>query len=210
MDRNVKLIREYRAVNGGLSRAMGDFQCGDCLVIFQSRMERLAVMTGFCIACSNKRAGRKRATHGFSNANSRLHVTWANMKRRCLAPKGSEVKKYKGVTLCAEWMDFLPFMEWSIANGYTDAMTIDRIDTLGGYSPENCRYVDHSVQAANRRITEQNKSGHVGVSFDRGKWVAKVQWRKVQVHLGRHARIEDAISARNEYIKANDLPHLLA
>lgn len=210
MGRNVILLRRFFEGDGRQRRAMGEFMCGACSETFTTRTERLEVMTGLCKACANKQAGETRGTHGLNNKNSRLHVTWANMKRRCLSPKGTEVQKYKGITLCQEWMDFVPFMEWSLANGYTDTMTIDRIDTMKGYDPGNCRYADHSVQAANRRITDQNKSGHVGVSFDRGKWVSKVQWRKKQVHLGRHALIEDAIKARNDYIEKHDLPHLRA
>ncbi|MFL9848603.1 hypothetical protein [Pseudomonas chlororaphis] len=152
----------------------------------------------------------KRSTHGFNNTNSRLHVTWSNMKRRCLSPRGKEIEVYEGVTLCNEWMSFKPFMEWSLANGYTDRMTIDRIETSKGYEPGNCRYVDYSVQAANRRITDKNTSGHVGVSWDRGKWCAKVQWKKKQIHLGRFDEIKDAVKARNDYLDANNLPHLRA
>lgn len=210
MERNVILLRRFFEGDGRGRRAMGEFRCWICSETFITRTERLDVMTGLCKACANKKAGEARGTHGLNNTNSRLHVTWANMKRRCLNPKGSEVTTYRGITLCSEWMDFVPFMEWSLANGYSDTMTIDRIDTLKGYEPSNCRYADHSVQAANRRITDQNKSGHVGVSFDRGRWVAKVQWRKKQVHLGRHVRIEDAIIARNDYLEKNDLPHLRA
>ncbi|QAY93664.1 hypothetical protein CUN63_29335 [Pseudomonas sp. ACM7] len=173
-------------------------------------MERAKVMTGLCIPCANKAGGRKRATHGFNNTNSRLHVTWANMKRRCLKPRGAEVQKYQGVTLCDEWMSFETFMEWSLANGYTDQLTLDRIDASKGYEPGNCRYADYSVQAANRKKTDKNTSGHVGVSWDRGKWSAKVQWQKRQIHLGRFKDIKDAVKARNDYLAAHDLPHLRA
>jgi AP2 domain. len=132
------------------------------------------------------------------------------MNRRCLRPQGAEVQKYEGVTICDEWMSFAPFMEWSLANGYTDEMTIDRIESSKGYEPGNCRYADYSVQSANRRITDKNTSGHVGVYLHLGKWTAKVQWKKKQIHLGRFAAIEDAIKARNDYLVANDLPHLRA
>lgn len=210
MESNVNLIREVVADVRGYKRSMGLFRCPDCSAEFESRMERLAVMTGFCTPCVNKRAGKKRSTHGLNNANSRLHVTWANMKRRCLSPRGTEVEKYAGVTLCDEWMSFEPFMEWSLANGYTDQLTLDRIESSKGYEPGNCRYADYNVQAANRKLTDKNTSGHVGVSWSNGKWVAKVQWKKKQIHLGRFKNIEDAVKARNDYLAANELPHTKA
>lgn len=210
MDSNVILIRNFVAGVSGCKRSMGIFRCPSCSAEFESRMERIKVMSGLCKACANKKGGRTRSSHGLNNANSRLHVTWANMKRRCISPRGAEVEKYAGVTLCEEWMSFEPFMEWSLANGYTDLMTIDRIDPSSGYSPDNCRYVDYNVQAANRRITEKNKSGHVGVSQDRGKWIAKVQWKGKQVHLGRFVHIEDAVKARNDYLVTHNLPHTKA
>lgn len=209
MDGNVILIRRFTEERSGCKRSIGVFRCPDCSSEFESRMERLKIMTGFCTACANKRSGIKRSTHGLNNKNSRLHVTWANMKRRCLKPRGAEVHKYAGITLCDEWMSFEPFMAWSLENGYADDMTIDRIDSSKGYEPGNCRYVDYSVQSANRRMTVKNKSGYVGVSWDRGKWIAKVQWRRKQIHLGRFADIMDAVKARNEYLIANDLPHLM-
>lgn len=206
----VNLLRTYVKLSGGIKRSFGDFRCSECLGEFSSRMDRVKTMTGFCRACSNKKSGVSRRTHGLNNSNSRLHVTWANMKRRCLNPKGSEVEKYAGVTLCDEWMDFEPFMEWSLANGYSESLTIDRIESSLGYSPRNCRYVDYSVQSANRRMTDKNTSGHVGVYCHRDKWIARVQWRKKIVNLGRFSDINDAIKARNDYIGKNNLPHLKA
>lgn len=210
MGGNVILVRKSVVEVSGYRRSIGVFRCPECLTEFEARMERVKVMTGLCISCANRAAGKKRETHGMSNANSRLHVTWSNMKRRCLRPRGTEVHKYAGVTICEEWMAFQPFMEWSMANGYADHLTIDRIDSSKGYEPGNCRYTDYNVQAANRRKTEKNTSGHVGVSWDQGKWLAKVQWKKKQIRLGRFNNIEDAVRARNDYLVAHDLPHLRA
>lgn len=206
----VNLLRTYVKLSGGIKRSFGDFRCSECLGEFSSRMDGFKTMTGFCRACSNKKNGVSRRTHGLNNSNSRLHVTWANMKRRCLRPVGTEVEKYAGVVLCDEWMDFEPFMKWSLANGYTDLLTIDRIEYSLGYSPDNCRYVDYSTQSANRRKTDKNTSGHVGVSFYKGRWCARVQWRKKQINLGRFDDINDAVKARNDYLSEHNLPHLRA
>lgn len=210
MDRRVILVRKSISESSGARRSIGVFRCPECKTEFETRLERAKVMTGLCIPCANKAAGRKRSTHGFNNSNSRLHVTWSNMKRRCLKPKGTELEKYAGITVCEEWMDFQPFMDWSLANGYTDELTLDRIESSKGYEPSNCRYTDYNVQAANRRITEKNTSGHVGVSWWKGRWCAKVQWKRKQIHLGRFEKIEDAVKARNDYLAANNLPHLRA
>lgn len=207
---DVILLRKFTEARHGARRSIGVFQCRDCNGEFETRTDRARVMTGLCIPCANKRGAEKRSTHGFHNRNSRLHVTWANMKRRCLKPRGTEIHKYAGVTLCEEWMSFEPFMRWSLANGYTDQLTLDRIESSKGYEPGNCRYADYNVQAANRRLTEKNTSGHVGVSWDRGRWSAKVQWQKKQIHLGRFKDIKGAVKARNDYLAAHDLPHLRA
>lgn len=207
---DVILLRKFTEVRSGSRRSIGVFQCRYCLGEFESRTERAKVMTGLCVPCANKRGAQKRSTHGLNNRNSRLHVTWANMKRRCLNPRGAEIQKYQGVTLCEEWKSFKPFMEWSLANGYTDQLTLDRIESSKGYEPGNCRYADYNVQAANRKKTDKNTSGHVGVSWDRGRWCAKVQWQKKQIHLGRFKDLNDAVKARNDYLAAHDLPHLRA
>ncbi|NVZ91348.1 hypothetical protein HX813_24240 [Pseudomonas yamanorum] len=184
MGSNVILVRKSLVEISGSRRSIGVFRCPECLVEFETRMERAKVMTGLCIPCANKAAGRKRATHGLNNSNSRLHVTWANMKRRCLKPRGSEIQKYHGVTLCEEWMSFEPFMEWSLANGYSDRLTLDRIESAKGYEPGNCRYADYNVQAANRRLTDKNTSGHVGINWSRINGPQKSSGRKSRFTWG--------------------------
>lgn len=56
----------------------------------------------------------------------------------------------KGIRVAEEWSDLKAFFDWSMANGYSDRLTIDRIDNSKGYAPDNCRWATRQVQSANR------------------------------------------------------------
>ena len=88
--------------------------------------------------------------------SSRLRRTYTSMKDRCYNPKATSYKNYgaRGIKVCNEWLENpQAFNDWAIDNGYTDTLTIDRIDNYKGYSPDNCRWVTKEFNCAHLRTT---------------------------------------------------------
>lgn len=98
--------------------------------------------------------------HGQSR--SRIYKTYNAMKDRCTNPNSQFYKDYgaRGIRICDEWLGddgFKNFYDWAMTNGYTDDLTIDRVDVNGNYEPNNCRWTDMKTQnnnlRTNRKIT---------------------------------------------------------
>ncbi len=101
----------------------------------------------------------------------RLYNIWCGIKKRCYNPKEPCYCHYgaRGITVCDEWLhDFNAFSKWSLQNGYSDLLTIDRIDTNGNYCPDNCRWITHAEQQRNR--TNNVRIEHNGESKTIAEW----------------------------------------
>lgn len=98
-------------------------------------------------------------THGLSKVNgkkTKLFMAWDSMRQRCYNKNHASYKDYggRGIDICPEWYgDFKVFHEWAVNNGFSEELSIDRIDNDKGYSPDNCRWVDAKTQIRNRRNT---------------------------------------------------------
>lgn len=105
-----------------------------------------------------------RTTHGMSN--TRLYQCYRKMLRRCTHEKNW---KDKGITVCDEWrLNPQSFLDWAINNGYSDELTLDRIDVYGNYCPENCRWATMFEQAQNKTTSRKITIG--GITHTLSEW----------------------------------------
>lgn len=100
------------------------------------------------------------ASHGMWN--TRLYRIWRGMKLRCDVRTCTGYQYYgaRGIRYCDDWKTFEPFMKWATANGYSDSLTIDRINDDRGYNPTNCRWVTAKENRRNQRRMFVCKQGH--------------------------------------------------
>ena len=130
------------------------------------------------------------------------------MKTRCSNPNCPFYSRYggRGISICEEWLTFPPFYEWSIANGYNDDLTIDRIDNSGNYEPSNCKWSTQQEQSLNKEHLK-SKTGYVGVRKHSGcrKFAAEVWNKQKCYYVGLFDTPEIAYEAREKYISENHL-----
>lgn len=172
-------------------------ECGNKAVIRKDGLNS----TVSC-GCFRKEQAYKATFKKNNIRKSRIYKIYYKIKQRCYNKKFTFYKNYggRGILLCNEWLNsFENFYNWSINNGYSDKLTIDRIDVNKNYCPENCRWVNMKTQQNNRRNNHYLK--YNGKTKTLSEWgeVFGIKPRTIRARLKYGWDIEKAITTPVNY-----------
>jgi hypothetical protein len=123
-------------------------ECGN-----ESEVRKTALTAGMsqscgCLVFDRMKKQKYGLKHGLSPKGKpdRLYKIHSDMKKRCYNQNNKRYDSYggKGVVVCEAWKDVTKFREWALDNGYSDDLTIERIDPDGNYEPSNCEWITKS------------------------------------------------------------------
>lgn len=126
----------------------------DCGKTFIARSNNLKSGATKSCGCANFRSRK----HGESQ--TRLYGIWYTMRYRCNSSLAGDYRYYggRGIKVCDGWSDFMTFKQWALSHGYSDDLTIDRINNDGNYEPSNCRWTTMKEQSRNKRPRGSNRN----------------------------------------------------
>lgn len=85
--------------------------------------------------------------------NHPLYQRWCNMKQRCFNPKNAGYHLYggRGISMHPAWVESFDAFAADVGCPPSPSHTLDRVDNMKGYFPDNVRWATPEEQAHNRR-----------------------------------------------------------
>ena len=190
----IQKAESYKSPKGQVqSRWLCKCDCGNAVIVHGSSLKK-----GTTESCGCKRT-EIHTKHGYST--TRLYSIWQAMHHRCEDLKNIGYHRYgaEGKTVCDEWREFEPFYNWAMFHGYKEGLTIDRIDSTKGYSPDNCRWATMKEQQNNRR--NNHRITHNGETYTLAEWaeIKSIKQATISSRLKRGWSIERALTTPVKY-----------
>ena len=142
---------------GGRESWLCQCDCGTVRIVLGKSLKSGRSKSCGCIArekTSLRMIEKHRKDGCDGRARTRLYSIWVDMKRRCEDSRHSTYANYgaRGIKVCSDWTkSFDSFRQWALENGYSQQLSIDRINNDGDYTPDNCRWATAVIQGNNKR-----------------------------------------------------------
>lgn len=151
---------------------------------------------------------RKIQQGAIGESHTRLYSIFSGMKKRCYNTNSQFYKNYggRGIEICDEWLsDYQNFKKWAWENGYSDELSIERVNVNGNYEPSNCTWIDMRLQAKNRtNVAAIEYNGKTYTIRDLAKEVG-IKEHTLAARLRVGWDLEEAISTPADFANAHNL-----
>lgn len=159
-------------------------ECGNAAI---ARTDHLrSELTQSCGCLKRERTLAAKSTH--SKSQTREYKIWNAMRTRCTNPRQATYALYggRGIKVCERWAKRGCFENFIADMGPAPSNThsLDRIDSDGDYTPENCRWATPAEQANNTRSTLHLT--HDGRSLTITAWAKELGVPKGTLHQRLH------------------------
>jgi hypothetical protein len=203
---------QYITVNSNYKKRYGLYKC-HCGVQFKARIENINSKNTKSCGCLNTKRRiercKNRATHKLRS--HRLYNIWHLMMNRCYKENNKSYADYglRNIKVCEQWHNVENFIH-DMNDDYKDGLSIDRINNDKGYFKDNCRWVNRTIQARNKRtIQKNNTSGYKGVFVDGNRFRVLIGVNNKRINIGSFKDIVEAAKAYDRYVIDNNLEHTL-
>ena len=174
--------------------------CGTKKVVSGAHMKNGSIKSCGCLRKERVLESlRKYKVNGGNRQKDPRYKRYYAMLARCDAQlatgKGKLNYQSKGIEVCPEWKESFDNFCRDMGD-CPEGFELDRIDNTKGYSPDNCRWVERSVNQFNKRLSKKNTTGVTGVSPFGKKWRATISQYGKHIHLGIFDVLDQAVEAR--------------
>lgn len=169
-----------------------------------------SLRSGVTVSCGNhqyEHFKNRKYKYPVDVRNKRLRNIWHGMLNRCNNEEHKAYKSYggRGIKVCQDWNNYVSFARWALNNGYSNELTLDRIDNNGNYEPSNCKWSSIQEQHNNRQNSRHETIN--GITKTVSEWAKEygLYANTVYRRLDRGISIEDALKKgrfkKGEYIQ---------
>ncbi len=128
-----------------------------------------------------------------------VYWVWAAMIQRCTNPRDKGFQRYggRGIKVCARWRSSFDLFALDMGDR-PEGRTLERIDSDGDYTPENCKWATTVEQNNNRSmciVVEMNGERMTLKQAWRRHAIAGLTYRALHKRFTKGQSIEEALSA---------------
>ena len=189
------VLHEVGRTKNGRFLWMCECDCGNHTTVDGVNLRSGKTKSCGCLVA--EKVKERNTKHGLSK--NPAYSVWKEIRKRTNNPNHKNYSLYggRGITIDKRWNNFASFLQ-DMGERPSAKHSIDRVDSDGNYTKENCRWATQSVQVRNRRARASSNTGVQGVTKLGNKYVVRIGFNYKEKQIGTYDFLEDAIFARKE------------